>query len=121
MTPPPVDGLRYQKRAKKSKEAQSGELLTLKIRYKAPDGDTSTKLTFPVEDEDKDFGRASKDFRFAASVAAFGMLLRNSQHKGNATYDAALEIATEAATGDESGYREEFLKMLAHAKELSDR
>ena len=121
VTPPPVDDLRYQKKTKPSKESQSGELLTLKIRYKQPDGDTSTKLTFPIVDEGLKFGQASRDVRFAASVAAFGMLLRNSQYKGNVTYDAVLEIATEAARGDKSGYRKEFLAMIARAKELTSR
>jgi len=119
VTASPVDDLRYQRKSKPTKEAQSGELLTLKIRYKEPDGDTSTKLTFPVEDDGKRFGQASQDFRFAASVASFGMLLRDSQHKGNATYAGVLEIATEAASGDTSGYRQEFLEMVARAKKLS--
>ncbi len=118
VTSAPVDDLRYQKQTKPSKEAQSGELLTLKIRYKQPDGDKSTKLTFRVNDEGRRFGQASKDFRFAAAVASFGMLLRDSQFKGNATYPGVMEIATEAASGDQSGYRQEFLGMIARAKEL---
>ncbi len=119
VTPPPVDDSRYQKRPKPTKEARSGEMLTLKIRYKEPDSDTSTKLTFLIKDEGKRFGQATQDFRFAASVASFGMLLRDSKHKGNATYAGVLEIATEAATGCTSGYRQEFLAMVARAKELS--
>jgi len=119
VTPPPVDDSRYQKRPKPTKEARSGEMLTLKIRYKEPDGDTSTKLTFLIKDEGKRFGQATQDFRFAASVASFGMLLRDSQHKGNATYAGVLEIATEAATGCTSGYRQEFLAMVTRAKGLS--
>ena len=96
-------------------------MLTLKIRYKQPDGDTSTKLEFPARDEGKRFGQASQDFRFAASVASFGMLLRDSQYKGDATYAGVLETATEAASGDTTGYREEFLKMVVRAKELAGR
>jgi len=119
VTPPPVDESRYQKQPKPTKEARSGEMLTLKIRYKEPDGDTSTKLTFLIKDEGKRFGQASQDFRFAASVASFGMLLRDSQYKGNATYAGVLEIATEAASCDNSGYRQEFLGMVSRAKELS--
>ncbi len=119
VTPPPVDESRYQERPKPTKEARSGEMLKLKIRYKEPDEGESTKLTFLIKDEDKRFGQASQDFRFAASVASFGMLLRDSQHKGNATYAGVLEIATEAATGDTSGYRQEFLSMVSRAKELS--
>lgn len=119
VTPPPVDESRYQRQPKPTKEARSGEMLTLKIRYKEPDGDTSTKLTFLIKDEGKRFGQASHDFRFAASVASFGMLLRDSQHKGNATYAGVLEIATEAASCDNTGYRQEFLSMVSRAKELS--
>ena len=91
----------------------------MKIRHKKPDEDVSTKLEFPVKDEGKKFGQASRDFRFAASVASFGMLLRDSQFKGNATYAGVLEIATEGAQDDNSGYREEFLRMVARAKELA--
>ncbi len=116
---PPVDDLRYQSNTKLSKAAKSGEMLTLKMRYKQPDGDTSSLLTFPVKDSGNKFGQASQDFRFAAAVASFGMLLRNSQHRGNATYAGVLETATEAASGDTSGYRGEFLKMIERAKQLS--
>jgi len=119
--PPPVDDLRYQTQGAANEAAQSGELLTLKIRYKQPDGDTSTKLEFPARDEGRRFGQASQDFRFAAAVASFGMLLRDSQYKGNATYAGVLETATEAASGDTTGYREEFLKMVARARELTGR
>jgi Ca-activated chloride channel family protein len=118
---PAVDELRYQTKGQANEAAASGELLTLKMRFKQPDGDTSSKLEFPARDEGKRFGQASKDFRFAAAAAAFGMLLRDSQHKGNVTYAGVLEIATESATGDTSGYRDEFLKMVAKAKELTAR
>ena len=55
------------------------ELLTLKLRYKHPDGDESRLLEFPVTDGGASFGRASADFNFAAAVASFGMLLRDSE------------------------------------------
>jgi Ca-activated chloride channel family protein len=117
--PAPVDELRYQRPAKATREAQSGELLTLKIRYKQPDGDTSTKREFSIRDGGLRFAAASRDFRFAAAVAGFGMLLRNSQHKGDATFAGVQEIATEAAQGDRSGYRTEFLELIAAARQLS--
>ncbi len=116
---PPVDELRYQQRGKPTDQAGSGEMLTLKIRYKEPDGDTSTKLEFPVVDDGCKFGQATKDFRFAAAVASFGMLLRNSAYKGNATYAGVLETATEAASDDATGYRQEFLALVAAAQQLS--
>ncbi len=114
----PVDALKYQKRVRASAAAKTGELLTLKLRYKQPTGDKSTYLDFPVTDSGHDFGQTTRDFRFAAAVAEFGLLLRNSRYKGNATYAAVHEIATEAANGDESGYRKEFLELVAKAKAI---
>ena len=94
-------------------------MLTVKLRYKQPEGDTSKLLEFPVKDVGKRFGEADQDFRFAAAVAQFGMILRDSQYKGNSNYAAVLEIATEAAKGDEIGYRQEFLDLVRIAKKVS--
>jgi len=116
---PPVDDLRYQTKGNRTEAAGSGELLTLKIRFKPPDGDTSTKLEFRLRDAGSKFDKASRDFRFAAAVAAFGMLLRDSPHNGNATYASVLDIARESASGDTTGYRDEFLNIVGRAKELS--
>jgi Ca-activated chloride channel family protein len=115
---PPVDDLRYQKRARLSKAADSGETLVLKIHYKQPEGDTGPQIEIPVTDSGKQFSEADRDFQFAASVAAFGMLLRDSPHKGNATLDAVAEIAAAAAENDKGGYRQEFLELVAKAKQL---
>ena len=96
------------------------ELLTLKIRYKEPDGDKSTKLEFPISDNGEKFAKATDDFKFASAVASFAMLLRDSQFKGNATYAAAKEIAESASRErDPHGYRNEFVQMVAKAKELA--
>ena len=94
-------------------------LLTLKLRYKHPEGDVSTLMSSPVKDNTQKFSAASQDFKFAAAVASFGMLLRGSEHKGDANYDAVLEIATDGARGDETGYRAEFLEIVKKAKELT--
>ena len=95
-------------------------MLTLKIRYKQPDGDTSTKLEFPVTDAGQSFSKASSDFQFASSVAGFGMLLRGSPYKGDATFAGMLEIAeSSAGNEDPHGYRREFTQMIAKAKQLS--
>ena len=88
------------------------------MRYKAPDGDTSKKLEWPVTDDGKSFSAASGDLKFAASVAGFGLLLRNSQYKGNLTYAATLELAQSGIGEDPHGYRKEFLDMVRKAKEL---
>jgi Ca-activated chloride channel family protein len=116
----PVDDLKYQQPATEiGDDAEiGGELLTLKMRYKTPEGDTSKKLEWPVTDDGKAFSAASEDCQFASAVAGFGMLLRNSQHKGNLTYAAALELAQSALGEDEHGYRSEFLDMLRKAKSL---
>jgi Ca-activated chloride channel family protein len=115
---PLVDDLRYQQAADLSEQSESGELLTLKLRYKPPTGDTSTLLQFPVSDSGKPFEQADQDFQFAASVAAFGMLLRDSQYKGNANYEMVQEIAASAADGDRTGYREEFMTLVKQAEQL---
>ena len=76
----------------------------------------SKLLEFPIKDDGKTFSQVDQDFQFAASVAAFGMLLRNSPHKGEANYDAVEELATAGAQGDLVGYRTEFVEMVKRAK-----
>ncbi|WP_172991875.1 vWA domain-containing protein [Lacipirellula parvula] len=100
-------------------EPASDELLTLKIRYKAPDGDQSTKLEFPIVDNGQTFAAASEDFKFASAVASFAMLLRNSEFKGNATYAAVAEIAAASQGNDPHEYRQEFVDMVERAKQLA--
>jgi Ca-activated chloride channel family protein len=131
---PPVDGLKYQSTAVEDDAARvelipdsrkpialSPELLTLKIRYKQPEGGASTKLEFPLVDTDKTLSEADADFRWAAAVAEFGMLLRNSKYVGDATFESVLEHARGAIGEDVGGYRAEFLDLVRRAKELSGR
>jgi Ca-activated chloride channel family protein len=117
---PGVDPLKYQTPMSTTDVAQGGELLTLKLRYKQPEGQTSQLLEFPVRDGDKAYSRASQDFKFAAAVASFGMILRQSPHKGNGTLDAVLELAEEGKGSDRHGYRAEFLELVKQARALSD-
>ncbi len=116
---PGVDPLKYQKPMQKTDAAKSGELFTLKLRYKQPDGDASKLIERPVTDIGESWAEASDDFRFAAAVAGFGMLLRDSPHKGKATYDSILELAGKALGEDPRGYRKEFLDLVSAAKKLS--
>lgn len=116
---PKVEPLRYQRVPGLTKQADSGETLFLKLRYKQPEGDKSIPIEVPVTDAGKQFSQADQDFQFAASVAAFGMLLRNSPYKGDATFAAVAEIADAARDNDEHGYRQEFLELVHQAKELS--
>ncbi|MEN9573579.1 MAG: hypothetical protein RL514_1434 [Verrucomicrobiota bacterium] len=94
------------------------ELLTLKLRYKAPDGDKSTLMEIPVTDSGAKLARASADFKFASAVASFGMVLKDSPFKGTATLDSALELAREGKGDDTHGYRAEFINLLGKAKTL---
>ena len=90
----------------------------MKLRYKQPDADKSRLLEFPVEDDGKKFGQATTDFKFASSVAAFGMLLRNSKYAGNSTFAAVLEIAESSRGDDKHGYRAEFLEIVLAAQQI---
>jgi Ca-activated chloride channel family protein len=117
---PGVDALKYQTQPApvESDAPHSGELMTLKIRYKQPEGDTSKLLEFPIADESVPFAQADDDFRFAASVAAFGMLLRNSAHSGTATWEDVGTWASSALGTDPHGYRIEFADLVRKAAAL---
>jgi Ca-activated chloride channel family protein len=113
-----VDPLKYQQRPVTPEASATGEMLTLKLRYKQPNSDTSQLLTFPVRDSSTRIEEASQDFRFAASVAAFGMVLRNSQHKGSASLDMVRSMAEQSIGPDTGGYRSEFLQLIIMAQSL---
>ena len=116
---PDIDELKYQRPASLTEAAGTDEMLTLKMRYKQPDEDTSSKLEWPIADSGQSFGEASRDLQFAASVASFGMLLRDSQYKGDTSYDAVLEIAQSTKGTDPEGERQEFVELVEAAKRLT--
>ncbi|MEM9659273.1 MAG: von Willebrand factor type A domain-containing protein, partial [Planctomycetota bacterium] len=117
---PQVDESKYVSPAALRPDAAStGELLTLKIRYKQPDADEGVELEFPVTDGGQKFAQSSDDFQFAAAVAAFGMLLRDSPYAGDATLAGVREIAESAAKNrDPHGYRAEFVSLVERAEEI---
>jgi Ca-activated chloride channel family protein len=103
------DSLRYQSRRSTLSTDAGPELLFVKVRYKAPDGDESRLLSRPVLAE---AGRSpSVDFQFQTAVAEFGLLLRQSDHRGKATLDHVIATAREALGPDPEGYRAEFVRM----------
>jgi len=116
-----VDPLRYQTAGQLTEASASGEALTLKLRYKEPDGETSKLLEFPVGDDGFSLDDISADFRFAAAVASFGMILRDSQYKGDATLETVLNLAEKGKGDDRFGYREEFIQLVEKARTLSGR
>lgn len=91
--------------------AASTELLTVKVRYKEPAGDVSRKLEFALADSGARFADASGDFKFASAVAAFGMVLRDSPHKGTATLADVATWAEAGAADDAGGWRGEFIEL----------
>ena len=93
-------------------------LATLRLRYKEPTGKTSTPLVAEVVDEGKSAYEASADLQFAAAVAELGMLLRNSPHKGTATFDDVFQLARVSQGADLDGTRTEFIKLAQAAKGL---
>lgn len=119
---------KYRKSAKKSDEGErsdiveSEELLTVFLRYKGPEADIkdeAAEFSVPLTDSGKGWENASKDFRFASSVAGFGMLLRNSKFGGQVNYDLLLEIASEGIGADKNGLRKEFVELVKKAKAIT--
>ena len=95
------------------------ELLTVKVRYKLPHENTSALLDFPVlMSSIRQAGGESQEFRFAASVAAFGMLLRNSEYKGNAAYGSVISMAENSLGEDKWAFRKGFVELVKKAESL---
>ncbi len=113
-----TDELVFQKPAAEATDDTHKESILVKLRYKAPDADSSKLIERGVVDEGTEFSDASDDFKFASAVAAWGMLLRDSPEKGSMTYANVLDLATPAARKDPSGYRKEFLELVNKAAAL---
>jgi len=113
-----VDQLKYQGQPAKAAadKAASDELFTLKLRYKQPDGEASQKIEIPCKDRKDASAHPSRDFDWAAGVATFGLLLRDSKHKASATFDLALELAQGGKGDDKHGYRAECIELMRKAK-----
>ncbi|HEY4312593.1 MAG TPA: VWA domain-containing protein [Pirellulales bacterium] len=117
--PSAVDKLEYQSPQLNPAAEQSNDLLTLKLRYKEPEGDESKLLKFRVADRSQPIAAAGDDFEFAAAVAAFGMILRQSAHKGSANIDLVLQLAEAGQGADRDGYRLEFTDLVRKARAIS--
>ena len=111
-----TDGLRYQKQVK---EGFANELAFLKIRYKDPvvKDAKSVEESTPIPFTLTDFTQTDDDYRFAAAVAEWGMLLRNSKYKAKSSYKQVIDLAKNATGKDEEGYRKEFIRLV----ELSEK
>ncbi|MGD1929406.1 MAG: von Willebrand factor type A domain-containing protein [Leptolyngbyaceae cyanobacterium] len=112
---PGVDPLQYQE----STVLPSDDLLTLKLRYQQPDGDTSQLVQQALQREEIWQNTPSANMQFASAVAEFGLLLRNSEYKADADYEAVFTRATQSQGADFYGYRAEFLDLVQQADLLS--
>ncbi len=129
---PLVDDLRYQPKPKaneppmltgvppqKKLEGINDEVMTVKLRYKEPDGVLSKLIEVPVRDAKTKMDAAPGDFRFAAALAGFGMMLRDSEHRGQLTWDQVRKLAITGKGSDDDGQRGEFIQLIDKAAGLS--
>lgn len=104
-----IDDLKY---SVKKVKANTEDLLTVKFRYKKPDGDKSKLITKVVKDEDIQLKNASTDLKFSAALAMFGMQLRESEYAKNISKENIIELAQAGKGKDEQGYRAEFIRLV---------
>jgi Ca-activated chloride channel homolog len=116
-----VDNLKYQTTTIKDTAKNSEEMCTIKLRFKAPEANESSLKVQPVKEAFVPAATASDDFKFSAAVAAFGMLLRNSEFKGTATYKNVITLARKSKGKDEEGYRAEFIRLVEQAEMLDEK
>ena len=116
-----VDKLKYQKETQSNSSSEGDEVMTIKFRYKKPDENKSKLLEHPVIDRAVPVAKTSDNFRFAAAVAQFGMVLRNSEFKQSSSYNNSWRLAKSAIGEDNEGYRSEFLKMIKNAESIAQR
>jgi Ca-activated chloride channel homolog len=107
-----IDELKYQKTKTTVAANSSDEIMTIKLRYKKPDGDVSKLIVHSLKDTNKSLSASSEDFRWSASVAAFGMLLRESEYVKGFSYDKVTQLAQAARGVDKNGYRAEFINLV---------
>jgi len=113
-----VDPLKYQA-TQTTRVANSSDLATVKFRYKRPKEDRSQLIIKVLKDRIININRTSDNFRFSAAVAEFGMILRNSEFKGNASYEEVLNLALGAKGKDTEGYRSEFINLVRSSQLLA--
>jgi len=121
---PAVDSLKYQTPAiapaQLADAAKSGELMTVKLRYKEPDSDLSKLIEVPTKDEGKTLTASSEEYKFSAAVAGFGLLLRDSAYKGTLSWETVRKLALDGKGADKLGYRGEFLQLIDKARGLKE-
>jgi Ca-activated chloride channel family protein len=112
---PSIDPLKYQQPGTLSTAARPDEAMTVKIRFKQPDGDVSALMQVPIANRTV----RSADLGFAAAVAEFGMLLHDSDAKGSASFADAAALARQFKGDDPHGHRAEFIRLIGAAEGVS--
>ena len=118
VTLPDIDPLKFQKPNPSATTAKSNDLMHLKLRYKQPNGSTSKLISEPIADASRSVDSASENLRFSAAVAMFGMVLRDSDYKGEATFAKILDLADQAKGNDPQGYRTAFIQLVQRSQTL---
>lgn len=120
-----IDSLKYQKVDKDMKtsamiviDQKSNEWLTIKLRYKKPDGDVSAKMEFPLREENTTFSKSSDSFRFASAVALFGMILRKSEFLKDGDLNQVINIAKNSKGQDSNAYKAEFIDLVKSVQKI---
>ena len=113
---PMAGDMKYQK----TQLVDSDDLMTVKLRYKQPDGDVSKQLVRTIKASEFHGRRPSDNFQFASEVAEFGLLLRDSEFKGSASYGRIIERAHQLKGDDREGYRAEFIRLVNKARLLEE-
>jgi autotransporter-associated beta strand protein len=121
---PAVDSLKYQAPAitptQLAEAAKSGEMMTVKLRYKEPESDLSKLIEVPTKDEGKTLTASSEEYKFSAAVAGFGLLLRDSSYKGTLSWETVRRLALDGKGADKLGYRGEFLQLIDKTRGLKE-
>ena len=118
---PVLDSLKYQTTTITEESRNSPEVMTVKLRYKLPDGDTSIPLETPVYNKTLGLKDVSHTFGFSAAAVGYAMMLQNSEHKAALTWDMVRALATENLGADTDGYRKEFLTLIDKAQTLMEK
>ncbi|MCR9251791.1 MAG: von Willebrand factor type A domain-containing protein [bacterium] len=114
-----VDELKYQKTEINSSSANKDEMMTVKLRYKDPDGDKSKLISEVIKNKVAE--KASENFNWSAAVASFGMILRDSEFKGDSSYPELIKLAQAAKGEDKEGYRIELIKLIKSGQLLGQK
>jgi len=113
-----VDPLKYQKNLEAQKSTYADELMTVKLRYKQPEGEKSKLLSRTVSNNILNFDKSSDNYRWAATVAGFGMMLRDSEYAKDANFAGLIEMGKKAKGQDLEGYRAEMIRMMKNMQSV---